>query len=227
MTRELEFLVPREGPMPENSKHERNNEGKKEIEIDYENIDVSDIMSQIKRKIAAQPKRRVTPPPIKTDFSPSPDPYSSIPPEEETSKGRLKSLLLKIMKPISPLIKLAVFPVHHELTETIKKLDITNVKLDYLSEKRDQELSRLSADLNNKIDDVADGINKRLDLAFDDIGRIKEYTKLLHSLSHNFVVELTKLKIEEENLKIKSRILEKDFEFLGRREKALEENLLK
>jgi NADH/NAD ratio-sensing transcriptional regulator Rex len=70
-------------------------------------------------------------------------------------------------------------------------------------------------------------VNKRLDLAFDDIGRIKEYTKLLHSLSHNVVVEMTKLKIEEENLKIKARILEKDFEFLGKREKALEDQVLK
>jgi hypothetical protein len=38
---------------------------------------------------------------------------------------------------------------------------------------------------------------------------------------------MTKLKIEEENLKIKARILEKDFEFLGQRERALEDQILK
>ena len=213
--------------MPKNAKQERINEEKIDLKIDYENIDVADIMDQIKRKIAAQPKRSVTPPPVKMDFSPIPDPYSYIPPEEDTGKNRLKNLLLKIMKPFSPFIKLAIFPVHHELTETVKKLDITNRKLNHLREKRDTDLSNLNATLNERINDVHADVNKRLDLAFDDIGRIKEYTKLLHSLSHNLVVELTKLKIEEENLKLKSRILEKDFEFLGRREKALEENLLK
>jgi NADH/NAD ratio-sensing transcriptional regulator Rex len=71
-------------------------------------------------------------------------------------------------------------------------------------------------------------LNESLNSSIEvDIGRIKEYTKLLHSLSHNVVVEMTKLKIEEENLKIKARILEKDFEFLGRREKALEDQVLK
>jgi predicted nucleic acid-binding Zn-ribbon protein len=39
------------------------------------------------------------------------------------------------------------------------------------------------------------------------------------------VVELSKLKIEEEMLKSKARILEKDFEFLGKREKALEKEI--
>jgi len=70
-------------------------------------------------------------------------------------------------------------------------------------------------------------LNKRLDLAYDEIGRIKEYTKLLHSLSHNLVVEMTKLKVEEEALKVKARILEKDFEFLGERERALEDQVFK
>jgi hypothetical protein len=223
----LEFFIPREGPMPENKKHERNNENRKEIKIDYENIDVADIMDQIKRKIAAQSKTNVTPPAKKMDFGPSPDPYFDIPPDEDKAKDRIKNLLLKIMKPFSPLIKLAILPVHHELTETVKKLDVTNRKLNYLREKLDHDLFKLSDTLNVKIDDVDIAVNKRLDLAFDDIGRIKEYTKLLHSLSHNLVVELTKLKIEEENLKIKSRILEKDFEFLGKREKAFEEHLLK
>jgi hypothetical protein len=213
--------------MTENKEHKRNNENKKEIKIDYENIDVADIMGQIKRKIAAQPKTNEVSPTQKKDFGPSPDPYFDMPPDEDKAKDRIKNLLLKIMKPFSPLIKLAILPVHHELTETVKKLDVTNRKLNYLREKLEHDLSSLNDTLNMKIDEVDIAVNKRLDLAFDDIGRIKEYTKLLHSLSHNLVVELTKLKIEEEALKIKSRILEKDFEFLGKREKALEEYLRK
>ncbi|MEA2004868.1 MAG: hypothetical protein U9O50_01150, partial [Acidobacteriota bacterium] len=57
--------------------------------------------------------------------------------------------------------------------------------------------------------------------------KAKEYTKLLHNLSHNIVVELTKLKIEQENLKLKVRIMGKDFEFLDKKEKQLEKNVFK
>jgi hypothetical protein len=70
-------------------------------------------------------------------------------------------------------------------------------------------------------------VNQRINLAFDDIGLIKEYTKLLHSLSHNIVVEMTKLKIEQDTHKLKRRIMEKDFEHLGRRERSLEEQIFK
>ncbi len=99
------------------------------------------------------------------------------------------------MKPFSPIIKLLVLPVHQELRETICILDRTNKRLDVMS----------------------DFINET--------GRAKEYAKLLHNLSHNIVVEMTKLKIEEENLKIRIRILEKDFEHLKSREKALESRI--
>jgi len=54
-----------------------------------------------------------------------------------------------------------------------------------------------------------------------------EYVKILHSLCHNLVVELTKLKIEEERTKVKIRIMEKDFEFLSRKEQALEKKAFK
>ena len=198
-----------------------------EIKIDYDNIDVADIMAQIKAKVAAMPKKppeKILPP---QDFSSPLIPPPDIPPETEGGRSKLKGLLLKIMKPFTPLIKLLILPVHHELTETIRKLDITNRKLDYWTEKLDRDLYRVNETVNARIEEVDKTINKRLDLAYDEIGRIKEYTKLLHSLSHNLVVELTKLKVEEEALKVKSRILEKDFEFLGQRERALEDQVLK
>jgi len=197
------------------------------IQIDYDNINVADIMDQIKAKIAAMPKStpEPIPPPqgLASPLTPPPD----MPPEAEGGRSKLKRLLLKIMKPVAPLIKLLILPVHHDLTETIKTLDLTNRKLDYWSEKLDRDLYRVNETLNTKIEEGDKTVNKRLDLAYDEIGRIKEYTKLLHSLSHNVVVELTKLKIEEEALKMKSRILEKDFEFLGRRERALEDQVFK
>jgi hypothetical protein len=38
---------------------------------------------------------------------------------------------------------------------------------------------------------------------------------------------MSKLKIEEETLKTKTRIMEKDFDSLGKRERALEKEVLK
>jgi len=56
--------------------------------------------------------------------------------------------------------------------------------------------------------------------------RKKEYIKLLYGLSHNIVVELTKLKIEADDLRVKVSILEKDFENYKKRERALEKHIL-
>ncbi len=197
------------------------------IRIDYEDIDVADIMDQIKKKIAVQPRKEPDIQPIQTDYLPYAGAPPELPPEAQGARSKIKALLLKIMRPFSPFIKLMVLPVSHELAETVKTLDLTNKRLDYLSEKLFHDIFQLNESLNSRIEVVDKAVNKRIDLAFDDIGRIKEYTKLLHSLSHNLVVELTKLKVEEENLKIKARILEKDFEFIGRREKALEDQVLK
>ncbi|MGD9347670.1 MAG: hypothetical protein PVH84_17515 [Candidatus Aminicenantes bacterium] len=213
--------------MGEEKKREKIPEENRDIIIDYENIDVADIMDQIKKKIAARPKRAPELSPVESTYTPYPTPPPEIPPEGSGAKTKIKALLLKIMKPFSPLIRLLVLPVSHELAETVKTLDRTNKRLDYLTEKLHHDLFQLNESLNSRIEVIDKATNKRLDLAFDDIGRIKEYTKLLHSLSHNVVVEMTKLKIEEENLRIKSRILEKNFEFLGQREKALEDQVLK
>jgi hypothetical protein len=212
--------------MNEGKKRETISEEERDIIIDYENIDVADIMTQIKTKIAARPKKEPELPPVESTYVPYSTAPPEMPPEDSGAKTKIKALLLKLMKPISPLIRFLVLPVSHELAETVKKLDLTNKKLDYLTEKLHHDIFQMNESLNSRIEIVDKATNKRLDLAFDDIGRIKEYTKLLHSLSHNVVVEMTKLKIEEENLKIKSRILEKDFEFLGQREKALENQVL-
>jgi hypothetical protein len=213
--------------MAEEKKQEEISEVERDIEIDYENIDVADIMDQIKKRVAARPKKEPELPRVESDHVPFSAFPPEIPPETTSTKSKIKGLLLKIMKPFSPLIRLLVLPVSHELAETVKILDLTRERLSYLSEKLDYDLSQLHKLMDSKLDRVDKTVNKRLDVAFDDIGKIKEYTKLLHSLSHNVVVEMTKLKIEEENLKIKARILEKDFEFLGQREKALEDRITK
>lgn len=189
-----------------------------DIRIDYDHLDVSDIMDQIKKKIDARPKDKLAGP--VSDEKPPEEPLLH-PPEFEkngSSASKTKRLLLKLMKPFSPIIKLLVLPVHQELRETIYTLDRTNKRLDLLSHFLNGALDEVKTNLSQFNSET----NKRVDLAYEDLTRAKEYAKLLHNLSHNIVVEMTKLKIEEENLKIRIRILEKDFEHLKSREKVLE-----
>jgi uncharacterized protein YoxC len=183
------------------------------IKIDYENIDVADIMEQIRLKVENEPE---TPEPLHPegiDYSLSPESAAPEMGSPRGSKEKAKTVLQKVMKPFAPLIKFLVFPVHQELRNTIEILDRTNKNLETLWKKHDQ------------VDPKIDATNQRIDLAFKDLNKAKEYIKLLHSLSHNLVVEITKLKIENENLKIKTRIMEKDFEFLGQKEKVLERKI--
>ncbi len=199
--------------MIEREKEKKNKKKEEDIKIDYDHIDVADIMDQIKSKVAKESKEQSKQEIPEEEFYPAHVPFE--PGVEEPApgvKGKMKRVLLKIMKPVSPLIKLLVLPVHEQIMETDRKLHQTNMRLDNLSARLDQELDKLNAAIND--------VDVKLDQVID-------YTKLLHNLSHNIVVELSKLKVEEENLKSKTRIMEKDFEFLGRREKALEKKIFK
>ena len=163
----------------------------KKIEIDYDRVDVATIMDQIKKSVAAEsgdaPRAPVA------GATPIPDPGITAGP------GRARRVLLRLMSPLRPLIKLLILPVDEEHRRTVLTLDHANRRIDRLEKDRHQILERLN--------------------------RQQEYTKLLHHLCHNLVIEMSKLKIEEETLKTKTRIMEKDFEFLGKREKALEKEL--
>ena len=166
------------------------------IKIDYDNIDVADIMDQIKRKIALEGVTLPAEEPAGEEYIPTTPSQVQEQPAAEggqmaSLKEKMKRIASRIMNVFAPLIKLMVLPVHEEAMETAQGLHQTNLRLD------------------------------------DELHKSVEYTKLLHNLCHNIVVELSKLKIEEENLKNKTRILEKDFEFLKNRERALEKLLLK
>ena len=169
------------------------------IEIDYDNVDVARIMDEIKKKIARQPG-----PEAGSVFESPPDSENSLPLDVEPDRleepqglrKRMKKFLLKIMSPLSPLIKLLILPVYEEQRQILLALHNTNKRLDIA--------------------------NERLDIANEQINRFKDYTKLLHNLSHNLVVGLSKLKIEVDMLKTKTQIMEKDFGFLEKRERALE-----
>jgi hypothetical protein len=148
------------------------------IEIDYEHIDVGLIMEQIKKKVAVEAADA----PRLPEGDPAPVP------DLEAGQGRARRVLLRLMSPFKPLMKLLI-------------LDHANRRLDRLEHDRHLLIERLN--------------------------RLQEYTKLLHHLCHNLVVEMSKLKIEEETLKTKARIMEKDFDHLGKREKALEKEVFK
>jgi len=179
---------------------DKNKKARKEpvIEIDYDNVDVARIVDEIKKKVGRQPGRG------EEDGRDAP-PGSRIPgaalerdKEPQRLRLRMRRLLLKVMSPFSPLIKLLILPVYEEQRQIFLALHNTNKRLDQLIAKRDRELERL-----------------------------QEYTKLLHNLCHNLVVEVSKLKIEEDMLKTKTQIMAKDFEFFGKRERALEKEVFK
>ncbi len=285
------------------------------IRIDYDRLDVSDIMAQLRSRIAAaapatspatgeapgspsippaSDEAAAAPPDDVPPASPETAPEESpdIPPAEETDfsapypelpafdggggKSRIKRLLLKLMRPFAPLIKLLVLPVNEELVRAVRVLDYTNRKVDYLAEKFAHDLRRSDLALNRRMTGLDQSVHRRMvaqdksvdrrlaaldvrvdrrmaalddtihgrmttlnenierrmidyDARLDRLGEVLdvsiENAKLLHNLSHNLVVELTKLKIEHETLRNKARILEKDFEVLTRRERSLEERL--
>jgi hypothetical protein len=112
-------------------------------------------------------------------------------------KKRVKDRLLKGLAPFFPVMRLISLPLHEELNQTNEKLFQASRRID-----------ELTARLNER--DIT-----------------KEYIKLLHVMCHNLVLELTKLRIEHDTLKSKAQVLEKDFEFLGKREKILEQRLVR
>jgi len=179
---------------------------KHDIEVDYDHISVPAIMEQIKRKTAEEARLdSQTLPGAAGQAQAAPDFGPAEEPALPARGGGIRTILLKVMTPFKPLIKLLILPVYEEQQQTVRILHETNKRLDYLYSIHEKEHK----------------------LMFERLDRLKEYTKLLHLLSHNLVVELSKLKIEEETLKTNVRLMEKDFEHLGRRERAVEAEVFK
>ena len=182
-----------------------------EVEIDYDNIDVASIMDQVKKVAASRPPEPDREEPD-SPAAPSgyPPPAGGGPPAGPPRSGppgfkqKLKAKALKAMAPFFPVIRLFALPLHEELKALTRELDTTNRRLD----------TRF------------DGLAMTADDRFKDLDRAMEYIKLLHTLSHSLIVEVTKLRIELDGLKSKARILEKDMESADRRERALETRLL-
>ena len=193
------------------------------IPIDYDAPDVADIMARIKERIARNPRvpeEEPAPAPERGEDGIPDRPEPPEPPDLEV-RSRAKRILLKLMKPFTPVVKLLVLPVNEELVRTVKIIDHMSKWQNYTSAVINRDLRLVIRDFNRRADEL-DGRLRALETEF---ATSKEHTKLLHNLSHNLVVELTKLRIEHESLKSRARIMEKDFETVVKREKSLERKL--
>jgi len=183
------------------------------IDIDYEHVDVAALMAQIEKAAAAAPApepgesasppapaappAELGPPPVPPEAGPAPAPAGP--------KSNLQDRAARLLSPFFPIMRLIGLPLHQEIRATQASLHATNVRIDR---------------------DVT-AIDLRLDEARRDLNKTHEYVKLLHNLAHNLIMVATSQKIEIDMLKSKVRVLEKDLEYLQKRERALEETALK
>jgi len=177
-------------------------QGVEAITIDYDRVDVAEIMDQIKKISASAPPEEAN---FSNDVSSSFAPAAS--PGASGIKDKIRAWMTSLIRPFFPLIRFIGLPLHQDIRATQESLHETNKRLDKLTEmffRLEEKLDRADRDLNTSM----------------------EYIRLLHNLDHNLVVELTKLKIEADTLKGKFRILEKDQDQLQRRERTLEDKMI-
>lgn len=180
------------------------------IAVDYEHVDVADIMAQIEKAAAAAPapepgESASPPPPPSNPLDPGPAAVPPAPaPAPAGTKAGLQDRATRLLSPFFPILRLIGLPQHQEIRATQASLHATNVRIDR---------------------DVT-GIGLRLDETQRDLNKTHEYVKLLHNLSHNLIMVVSSQRIEIDMLKSKVRILEKDLEYLQKRERALEEKTL-
>jgi len=174
------------------------------IRIDHDNVDVADIMDQIKRRIAQRP-----PAPAGAPAATGAGPSGVVPAAPDGGEGMATRVLRMLTRPFMPIVK----PLLDRFIIRVN-MDV-NVRIDQMNDRFNAKIDEISGSLNTRIDEVSRRLNTT-----------QENTKLLHTLAHNLVLDLTKLRIEHEALKSKTRIMEKDFEALGKREKVLEKRLI-
>lgn len=175
------------------------------IDVDYENLDVSVLMDRIQKAAAAAPAPEQGAAAAPPGGLPPAPPAPEAGPVPSGTKSKLQGKMVRLLTPFFPLMRLLGLPLHQELRETQQSLHATNVR----------------------IDGIVRELGGNLDQARRDLNKSQEYIKLLHNLSHNLILAATSQKIELDMLKSKVRVLEKELEFAQKRERALEEQVLK
>jgi hypothetical protein len=123
--------------------------------------------------------------------------------EQETGsglRGLVKKVLLLTRKIFFPLIRFMTRPIYNELKQ--------------FTGDRYNDNARDIFKMTQQLEDY-----KQL------IFQSKEYIKLMHNSMNNQIVEFSKLKIDEELLKTRIKVLEDKIEFLENRERAIEKKL--
>jgi hypothetical protein len=117
--------------------------------------------------------------------------------EPEIETGTAKKIMAKIRKILAPLTRFMIRP--------------------YIT-----ELKNLTAKLHNDNKEDVYNLKQTVPITLQS----KEYIKLLHNSVNNMIVELSKLKIDQDLLKTKIKVLEDKIEFLENRERAIEKKNL-
>jgi len=123
----------------------------------------------------------------------------------ESELGFKKKILGKIRKIFFPLIRFMSRPIYNELKNITVDLHNTNKEFAFRNERKLDILPSLITLTTQS----------------------KEYIKLLHNTINNIIVENTKMRIEDELLKTRIKVLEDKLEFLENRERALEKKVYK
>lgn len=116
--------------------------------------------------------------------------------EPEEEHGLAKKILSKIRRLLLPLLRFMIRPFVGDLKNLVVELHNTNKQ-----------------DIHN--------LKQTIPITFQG----KEYIKLLHNAINNMIVESSKLKIEEELLKTRIKVMEDKIAFLEERERAIEKKL--
>jgi hypothetical protein len=218
--------------------------------IDYNHIDVADIMAQVKKKAAERPS--VPEPPAATPHRPprtpeiptaepaappaGPEPpiaAPAVPPPASGWKRLAKRAIRFLFRPyLRFLIPLDEWYRFRTTLEVNGRIDGTINRIAKAREEFTAGFSAVREETRQEFGTTRHAILTRIDANWneyettrDKLGTTRETVKLLHNLAHNLVVELTKLKVEEEALKSKARVLEKELEMLGKREKSIEKKV--
>lgn len=172
------------------------------VEIDYDHVNVAEIMARIQKSAAeALPaevlEEKVPREAVPASFSPastspaSPPPAPPAPPQtdgnlEPQGAKKIKKIVRKLMRPFFPVIRLLAFPIHEELRATIKSLHETNVRLDNLdrllqqqAEKYDQGLQRLEVRFDQSLQMLETRSEQKFDFAGERTDRTEQRLDLL------------------------------------------------
>jgi len=124
------------------------------------------------------------------------DPFQPFHIEPEVEAGAVKKVLAIFRKIFSPLLRFMIRP--------------------FMS-----DIKNLTVELHNQNKQDVYNLKQHVPV----IMQSKEYIKLMHNAVNNMIVETSKLKIEEQLLKTRLKVLEDKIAFLENRERAIEKKL--